>query len=83
MKRFCIGLIHWYQKHLSPFIGQDCRFTPSCSHYTEEAITRFGVLRGCLLGIKRICRCNPWGGSGYDPVPESWEQAKRKKRSAP
>jgi len=82
MKKFCLAMIHWYQKHLSPFIGRDCRFTPSCSHYAEEAIVRFGVVRGCFLAAKRLLRCNPFGGYGVDPVPETWEQAKRKSRFA-
>ena len=79
MKKVCLAMIHWYQRHLSPHLGNCCRFTPSCSHYAEEAIERFGAFRGCILAAKRLFRCNPWGGSGYDPVPETWEQRKRKK----
>ena len=82
MKKICLAMIHWYQRHLSPLIGQECRFSPSCSHYAEEAIERFGALRGCILAAKRLCRCNPWGGSGYDPVPETWEQTKRKNKKS-
>jgi uncharacterized protein len=58
-----------YRLAISPWIGPACRFTPSCSHYMQEAILRHGVLRGSWLGVRRIVRCHPWGGSGYDPVP--------------
>lgn len=58
-----------YKGSLSPFIGQQCRFAPSCSVYTAEALITHGFFKGSLLGLSRICRCNPWGGSGYDPVP--------------
>lgn len=70
MKRILIGLIHFYQRVISPRKPPACRFTPTCSAYAIEAIERFGVIRGCGLALWRILRCNPWGGSGYDPVPE-------------
>jgi putative membrane protein insertion efficiency factor len=58
-----------YRATLSPWIGQGCRFTPSCSVYAQEAIGRHGVA-GAVLAAKRLARCNPWGASGYDPVPD-------------
>ena len=61
--------IRWYQKWISPGLGRNCRFTPSCSQYAIEAITVHGVLKGGLLALWRILRCNPWGGHGFDPVP--------------
>jgi len=66
---FFIGLIKVYQFTLSPFLGRQCRFVPTCSQYSIEAIQKYGALKGAWLAIKRIVRCNPWGGSGYDPVP--------------
>lgn len=63
--------IRFYQYVLSPLVGPTCRFAPSCSEYAAEAIERFGVLRGGGLALRRLARCHPWGGSGYDPVPEA------------
>jgi hypothetical protein len=63
-------LIRFYQYVLSPWLGvSKCRFTPSCSHYTSEAIQKYGPIKGVYLGIKRLSRCRPGGGHGYDPVP--------------
>lgn len=62
-------LIKLYKLLLSPIMGRSCRFTPTCSTYTYEAIEKYGIIKGGLLGAWRILRCNPWGGSGYDPVP--------------
>ncbi|SUO97723.1 membrane protein insertion efficiency factor YidD [Suttonella ornithocola] len=70
MKHIFIGLIKLYRLTLSPFIGQQCRFEPTCSHYGEEAIKRFGAWKGGWMTVKRICRCGPWHPGGYDPVPE-------------
>ena len=64
-----ILLIKIYQYTLSPFIGRNCRYTPTCSNYGIEAIRKYGAIKGGWLTIKRIASCNPWGGSGYDPVP--------------
>ena len=58
-----------YQYAISPFFPSSCRFTPTCSNYSKEAITKHGILKGTVLSIKRIAKCHPWGGSGYDPVP--------------
>ena len=62
-------LIKFYKAFLSPYMGRSCRFQPTCSTYTYEAIQKYGILKGGWLGLKRIIRCHPWGGSGYDPVP--------------
>lgn len=70
IKQLLIKLITLYQLTLSLLIGQQCRFYPSCSQYTREAIDRHGALRGLGLGIKRISCCHPWHAGGYDPVPE-------------
>ena len=66
---FLILLIKIYQYTLSPFIGRNCRYTPTCSNYGIEAIRKYGAIKGGWLTIKRVASCNPWGGSGYDPVP--------------
>lgn len=69
MRRVLIAIIRAYQYLLSPWWGNNCRFTPTCSHYAVEALERHGVLAGLLLAIKRILRCHPWSAGGYDPVP--------------
>ena len=61
--------ILFYQRCISPFTPAACRFTPTCSQYAKEAIQKHGPFKGLYLAIRRILRCNPWGGSGYDPVP--------------
>tara|TARA_A100001037_G_scaffold128187_1_gene116119 strand:+ start:322 stop:543 length:222 start_codon:yes stop_codon:yes gene_type:complete len=61
--------IKLYQILLSPLLGQSCRYHPTCSQYAVEAIEKYGPVKGIWLGIKRIARCHPWGGSGHDPVP--------------
>lgn len=58
-----------YQIVISPWLGPACRFEPTCSHYFVEAVKRFGLIRGFYLGGKRLLKCHPWGGQGYDPVP--------------
>ena len=61
--------IRFYQRCISPLLPAACRYTPTCSQYAVEAIQRHGPIRGLWLAIRRILRCHPWGGSGYDPVP--------------
>ncbi|MBP5535329.1 MAG: membrane protein insertion efficiency factor YidD [Bacteroidales bacterium] len=64
-----ILMVRFYQVCISPLTPAACRYTPTCSQYAIEAITKHGPLKGGWLALKRILRCNPWGGSGYDPVP--------------
>ncbi len=64
-----ILLVRFYRYAISPLLGANCRYEPTCSAYAEEALRRHGVLHGGWLALKRISRCHPWGGSGYDPVP--------------
>ncbi|MDX2095056.1 MAG: membrane protein insertion efficiency factor YidD [Alphaproteobacteria bacterium] len=64
-----LGLIRAYQLALSPFTPPACRFTPTCSAYARDAITRHGACTGTWLAVKRLARCHPWGGAGDDPVP--------------
>jgi len=64
-----ILLVRIYKYAISPFLPNACRYTPTCSQYAEEAIKKYGPIKGIWLGIKRISRCHPWGGHGYDPVP--------------
>ena len=64
-----IALIKIYQWIISPILGPKCRFTPTCSQYGIEALKKHGLFRGVWLTVKRIARCHPWGGSGYDPIP--------------
>lgn len=65
-----IVLVRFYQIAISPLLGSNCRYTPTCSHYMLEALKTHGLIKGLYLGIKRISRCHPWGGSGFDPVPK-------------
>ena len=69
MKTVFLGVIKSYQRFLSPLLPSSCRFVPSCSRYTYEAIEKYGLLKGGWLGIKRISRCHPFNAGGYDPVP--------------
>ena len=71
MKRVLIFLIEQYQKHISLFLeskGVKCKFNPTCSEYTKQAVQKYGFFKGSFLGIKRILRCNPFSKGGYDPV---------------
>ena len=69
MAHFLMSVILFYKKHISNALPSACRFTPTCSEYTYEAIRRYGAGKGLFLGIKRILRCNPFCKGGYDPVP--------------
>lgn len=71
MARMAIGAVRFYQRNISPVIGgrNACRFIPTCSEYTAQSIAKYGVVRGVYMGIRRILRCRPGGGCGYDPVP--------------
>jgi len=67
--RMVLGLIRLYQHGLSPLMPPSCRFTPSCSEYTYQAVAKYGVLRGLFFGFSRLLRCHPFSAGGYDPVP--------------
>jgi len=69
VKKVFIKIIKIYQKTISPLLGQNCRYHPTCSQYAIESLTLHGVFYGSFLAIKRIIKCNPWGGSGIDNVP--------------
>ena len=69
-RKLCILPIRFYQLFISPILPPACRFYPTCSAYAMEAILRHGLVRGSWLTLKRLARCHPWGGSGYDPVPQ-------------
>lgn len=80
MKRLILSSIRWYQRYLSPDTGilktlwlvdSACRFSPTCSEYTYQAIDRYGILRGSIMGLTRILRCHPWSKGGLDPVPHT------------
>ncbi|MBK7309879.1 MAG: membrane protein insertion efficiency factor YidD [Bacteroidia bacterium] len=69
MKKLAIIFVRFYQLTISPLLPNACRYQPTCSAYTIEAINKYGAIKGCWLGLKRILRCHPWGKHGYDPVP--------------
>ena len=75
--------IRFYQRFISPGLGRNCRFTPSCSQYTLEAIQRHGCIKGLLLGAARIARCNPLGRWGFDPVPPKGRWVSPERRLSP
>ncbi|MFL2700254.1 MAG: membrane protein insertion efficiency factor YidD [Gammaproteobacteria bacterium] len=68
IKKLFIKFIKAYQYAISPILGPSCRYTPTCSEYSINAIEKYGVFKGSWLGLKRISRCHPWGGSGHDPL---------------
>jgi putative membrane protein insertion efficiency factor len=70
MRTLLIALVQLYRWFLSPLLGQNCRFYPSCSCYAQQALERHGALQGSWLAARRICRCHPWNPGGFDPVPE-------------
>ncbi|MEM9981378.1 MAG: membrane protein insertion efficiency factor YidD [Bacteroidota bacterium] len=76
LRYFLITLVRIYQWGISPWFPAACRYTPTCSQYMIEALKTHGPLKGAWLGLKRIGRCHPWGGSGYDPVPPKETQHK-------
>ena len=69
VQRLFLRLIRFYQRFISPGLGSNCRFYPTCSQYTYEAIEKYGVVRGGWLGVRRIGRCHPFNKGGFDPVP--------------
>ena len=69
MRFLVLRIIRVYQKYLSPLLGSSCRFHPTCSEYAFQAVEAYGVFKGSVMAIKRIFKCNPWGGSGADPLP--------------
>ncbi len=77
MRRVLIMLVRAYRAVLSPLKPQCCRYAPTCSQYALEALALHGALRGSWMSAARICRCHPWGGHGYDPVPREWSVIRR------
>ncbi len=77
------ALVRGYQLFLSPLLGNNCRFYPSCSHYTLEALEKHGALRGTWLGLRRLTRCHPWHAGGVDPVPEPISEPAAKPDNTP
>ena len=78
--RGLILLVRGYQLTFSALIGRRCRYLPTCSDYAMEAIGRYGAWRGLWLGASRVCRCHPWGGDGFDPVPDELPENRRARR---
>lgn len=69
VNRLVLGGLELYQRYISPSLGSSCRFTPTCSEYTYQAVARYGVLKGLWLGVNRLLRCHPFNPGGHDPVP--------------
>ncbi len=76
-----IVLVRLYQNFISPLTPATCRYQPTCSHYTIEALQKHGLFKGGMLSLKRIFSCHPWGGNGYDPVPDVTKSIQNKKTS--
>ena len=80
IKKLLLFMIRCYQVGISPLLGNHCRFLPTCSAYTHEAISKHGALKGIFLGVKRILKCQPFHPGGYDPVPDKIKKARKKIR---
>ena len=68
LTNFVVSLINFYKYLISPLLGNNCRYLPTCSEYTKESVKKFGIISGVWLGLKRIIKCHPWGKGGYDPI---------------
>ena len=77
MGKLLSAMIRLYQVAVSPYLAMSCRFQPTCSSYARQAITRHGAVAGGLMALRRIARCHPWGGAGYEPVPAERHDAGR------
>jgi len=64
-----LAIIKFYQNFISPLLPSTCRYTPTCSEYAKQSLVKHGLIKGSFISMKRIIKCNPWGGNGYDPVP--------------
>ena len=78
IKTSLLAMLRFYKRQISPLLPPACRFVPSCSEYAYEAIQRYGAVRGLLLAVKRLLRCNPLFPGGYDPVPDQCDHRERK-----
>ena len=74
LTKIVIKIIKFYQYLISPLLGNNCRYLPTCSEYTVQSLKQFGIIKGLSLSSKRIMKCHPWGGHGYDPVPKNMEE---------
>ncbi len=73
IKKFCLWFLLLYKRLLSPFIGKNCKYTPTCSMYAYDSVKNFGAFRGVLLALWRVLRCNPFSKGGFDPAPENYK----------
>ena len=69
-----IIFLKFYQVFISPIIGQNCRYLPTCSEYSIQSLKKFGIIKGLFLSVRRVSKCHPWGNHGYDPVPNKLEE---------